>query len=225
MSNETNQDNLAQRAAELRAGLQGKDPRDLASRTATLFEQTGGGSGEFRFQLWGRAVILTYPTLQVQDADSREDLSAVDQTMVLYYFNTCDGVPMAASWIAYSELPDGRFYNQAFQGYTGRELAKAFGNDLEAFESAANNTGGEKRFPMAGAPLGDAAFVYQALPRVPLLVVFWLGDEDFPPNSQILFDAAVSHHMPTDACAILGSTLTRRLLKKPSKDNTLTFRS
>jgi hypothetical protein len=145
--------------------------------------------------------------------------------MVLYYFNTCDGTPMAASWIAFSELTDGRFYNQAFQGYTGRELVKAFGNDLEAFERAARNAGGEKRFPMAGAPLGDAAFAYQALPRVPLLVVYWLGDEDFPPNSQILFDAAVSHHMPTDACAILGSSLTRRLLKKPSKDNTLTFRS
>jgi hypothetical protein len=132
---------------------------------------------------------------------------------------------MAASWIAFSELPDGRFYNQAFQGYTGRELVKTFGNDLDAFEGAASKAGGEKRFPMAGAPLGDSAFAYHALPRVPLMVVYWLGDEDFPPNSQILFDAAVSHHIPTDACAILGSTLTRRLLKKPSKENTLTFRS
>ena len=225
MSKETNQDNLAQRAAELRASLLGKEPRNLASHTATLFNDAGDRNGEFRFPLWGREVILTYPALLVVDAHSKKDLSVFDQTMVLYYFNTCDGTPMAASWIAFSELPDGRFYNQAFQGYTGRELAKAFGNDLEAFEGAASNAGGEKRFPMAGAPIGDAAFAYHALPRVPLLVVYWLGDDDFPPNSQILFDAAVSHHIPTDACAILGSTLTRRLLKKTSKDNTLTFRS
>jgi hypothetical protein len=225
MSKETSQDNLAQRAAELRTRLLGKEPRDLATYTATLFNDVGDKSGEFRFPLWGREVILTYPALQVMDAHSKKDLPVFDQTMVLYYFSTCDGTPMAASWIAFSELPDGRFYNQAFQGYTGRELAKAFGNDLDAFEQAARNAGGEKRFPMAGAPLGDAAYAYQALPRVTLLVVYWLGDEDFPPNSQILFDAAVRHHMPTDACAILGSTLTRRLLKKPSKDNTLTFRS
>jgi hypothetical protein len=225
MSQENSQDNLAQRATELRASLKGKESRFLASRTATLFIDSGDGSGEFHFPLWGREVILTYPSLQILDADSRDELSAFDQTMVLYYFNTCDGTPMAASWIAFSELADGRFYNQAFQGYTGRELVKAFGNDLEAFERAARAAGGEKRFPMAGAPLGDAAFAYQALPRVPLLVVYWLGDEDFPPSSQILFDASVSHHMPTDACAILGSTLTRRLLKKPSKNNTLTFRS
>jgi hypothetical protein len=225
MSNQTSQDNLAQRAAELRASLLGKEPRNLATNTAALFNDIGDGSGEFRFQLWGRDVILTYPTYQVLDAHNKKNLSVFDQTMVLYYFTTCDGTPTAASWIAFSELTDGRFYNQAFQGYTGRELAKYFNNNLDAFEQAARVAGGEKRFPMAGAPLGDAAFAYLALPRVPLLVVYWLGDEDFPPNSQILFDAAVNHHMPTDACAILGSTLTRRLLRKPSKDDTLTFRS
>lgn len=125
MSKETNQDNLSQRAAELRTSLLGKEPRDLASYTATLFDDAGEGSGEFRFPLWGREVILTYPALQVMDAHSKKDLSVFDQTMVLYYFSTCDGTPMAASWIAFSELPDGRFYNQAFQGYTGREVAKA----------------------------------------------------------------------------------------------------
>ena len=225
MSNETSHDTLAQRASELRASLLGREPRNLATYTATLFNDIGAGSGEFRFQLWGREVVLTYPAYQVLDAHNKKNLSVFDQTMVLYYFSTCDGTPMAASWIAFSELSDGRFYNQAFQGYTGRELAKAFNNDLDAFEQAARVAGGEKRFPIAGAPLGDAAFAYQVLPRVPLLVVYWLGDEDFPPNSQILFDAAANHHIPTDACAILGSTLTRRLLKKPSKDDTLTFRS
>ena len=225
MSKESSQDNLIQRAAVLRISLQGKEPKTLASRTATSFTGIEKGSGEFHFSLWGREVILNYPALKVLDALSKQELSIFDQTMVLYYFSTCDGTPMAASWIAFSELPDGRFYNQAFQGYTGRELVKAFGNDLEAFEAAARHAGGEKRFPMAGTPLGDAAFVYQVLPRVALLLVYWLGDEDFPPNSQILFDAAASHHMPTDAYAILGSTLTRRLLKKPSQENTLTFRS
>jgi hypothetical protein len=48
---------------------------------------------------------------------------------------------------------------------------------------------------------------------VSLMVVCWLGDEDFLTSYRILFDAAANHHLSTDACAVVGSTLTRRLLQ------------
>lgn len=61
--------------------------------------------------------------------------------------------------------------------------------------------------------MGDAAYLFQVLPLVSLLAVTWLGDEEMPPAYQILFDANVSHHLPTDVCAILGSMLTERLIR------------
>ncbi len=104
---------------------------------------------------------------------------------------------------------DGRFYNQAFQGYTGAELQRHFKNDPEALRQAALNASGSL---IEDSP-GDFAFYFQALPRFPLLLVIWEGDEDFPPSFQLLFDAAAAHYLPTDACAILGSSLTSRLKK------------
>ena len=77
-----------------------------------------------------------------------------------------------------------------------------------SFEFAAHNLAGVRQFG-----LGDLAYTFQALPRVSLLLVFWKGDEDFPASFQVLFDASASHYLPTDAYAILGSTLTRRLIK------------
>jgi hypothetical protein len=44
------------------------------------------------------------------------------------------------------------------------------------------------------------------------MVVYWLGDEDFPPSARVLFDASAGQHLPTDAFALLGSTLTHRLI-------------
>ena len=72
MSKDSSQDNLAQRAAELRIRLHGKEPQTLASRTATSFKDIETGSGEFHFSLWGREVILTYPALQVLDAQKEQ---------------------------------------------------------------------------------------------------------------------------------------------------------
>ena len=86
-------------------------------------------------------------------------------------------------------------------------MANQFGNDLEAFKLAALRIGGDL------LPLGDACFQFQALPRVPVAIIAWMGDEEFPPSYRILFDRSIAHHLPTDACAILGSMLTTKFEK------------
>ena len=193
---------LAPRMGELRTILEGTEPAVLAERTGS--ELAGN---EFRLHLWGKAVILTLPGFIALDAATRQELRPDQQMLLLYYFGTADATPQTGKWISFADLPGGRFYNQAFQGYSGKELARAFQDDRAAFERAAQALDGVRH------ALGDAAFAFQALPRVSLLAVFWQGDEEFPSTCQVLFDAAASHYLPTDAYAILGGTLTRRLIK------------
>lgn len=164
--------------------------------------------GEYHVTMWGKPIRLSFSGLVARDEGSGHELPTYLQAMLLYYFATCDGTPVSGQWIAFSELPDGRFYAQAFQGYTGAPLAQAFGENIEAFRQAAETCLGERR-----VSFGDAAYAFQALSHVALLVVLWQGDEDFPSTCQVLFDASVSHHLPTDACAILGSQLTRQLIR------------
>jgi hypothetical protein len=207
MPHDIHLDKLIKRIAELRAGLQTNDPRHLAARTGACPIEKGEQVGEFHLALWEQEVVLDYPTFVAHEAQNGAGLPDLLQTMLLYYFTTSDGAPPAGKWISFAELPNGRFYNQAFQGYSGKELARAFGENLTAFIEAATQLGGERLH------FGDAAFAFQALPRVPLLVVYWLGDEDFPSTGQVLFDESASHYLPTDACAVLGSMLTQRLIK------------
>jgi hypothetical protein len=60
--------------------------------------------------------------------------------------------------------------------------------------------------------IGSASSIFQALPRVPLMVTYWLGDEDFPSSCKILFDECARHYLPIDACAVLGGMLARKLI-------------
>lgn len=200
---------LAVRVEELRAALKDADPQALAERCGALFTPTTNG-GEFRFSYFDKEICVTYPAFAAHDPASGAALPVSVQALLLYYFTTSDGSPAAGQWISFAELPDGRFYNQAFQGYTGDELAHSLGSDALALARAAGKLGG------VPTPLGDSAYAFPALPRVPLLLVCWLGDEDFPSTYQILFDAAVRHHLPTDVCAILGSMLTRKLIQAGS---------
>lgn len=195
------------RVAELRAGLAQLDPALLAKRAATSFVPKGQGVGKFHLTFWGRAVEISFPEFQGSYVGTKKPLDTFSLAQLVYYFHDSDGTPQAGSWIAFTELPDGRFYTRAFQGYSGDELLRHFGDNLELFEQAARQLGGT---PVG---LGERAFAFQALPRVALLAACWLGDEDFPTSYKILFDAAISHHLSTEGCAILGSSLTRQLIK------------
>lgn len=203
---EKNINQLAARADELRQALRQHHVHLLADNTHSTFIQPVDGRSEFRLAFWDNEITISYPAFEMVDSSSNQSLNPGQQALILYYFHTADGAQPAGEWISFSNLQDGLFYSKAFQGYTGKELAKIFQNDLARFERAASQ--------LKGVPysLGDAAFEFSLLPKVHLLVVSWLGDEDFPPNYQILFDASVNHFLPTDACAIAGSMLTRRLI-------------
>ena len=198
---------LGDRVDEIRENLQGKNPERLAARTGALYTPVGDADGEFRLPFWSREIVLSFPDFIGRFADTGDAVSTFDLTMLAYYFDVSDGAPMTNEWIAFNQIPGGLFYAQAFQGYSGDELAKVFGNDSEAFMNANEKLGGRREF------FGNLAYSYQVLPRVPIMVVCWLGDEDFPPSYRMLFDANAHHHLVTDAYAILGSHLASRLIK------------
>jgi hypothetical protein len=202
---------LTRHIAGLRQALGAANPTQLATRTGAVYEPGNEGTSKFRLKLWGQDIFLLFPEWIAYDLQSGKELPIISQGLLLYYFQTADGAPVDPRWISFSELPDGRFYNQAFQGYTGRELGKAFGNDLELFMIAAEGLGGLSHGAQEQLP-GDMAFLFQVLPCISILVAYWRGDEDFPASAQVLFQASTPHYLPTDVCAILGSTLTRRLI-------------
>jgi hypothetical protein len=134
--------------------------------------------------------------------------------MLLTYLAAADGTTPSRRWIGYRELPGGMFYAQAFEGYSGRRLARELatltatgGSDLAALQRAGEALG------HGTVAIGDAGFAFTVLPRIHLAVVFWEGDDEFPSQARVLFEDTASHYMTTDGLAILGSQLVDHLLK------------
>lgn len=197
---------LQVRIEQLRLQIQSKsDPHLIANNTGCeYFEELSGNY--FNFLFFEKQIHLSYPGLVATDFKDNYELPISTQAMICYHFLAADGISIEGRWISFAELPDGKFYQKAFQGYSGDELASYFGNDIDLFRKTNQYLQGESQ------PLGDAGFLYTALPRVPLAVIFYTGDDEFPSTCKILFDASTRHYLPTDACAILGSMITHRLL-------------
>ena len=198
---------LPARVEHLRRELQNFNPQAFTTRTGARFIPQDESRGEFYLPLWAKEVRLPWPSLVAINPETGFELSVDQQALLLYHFYTSDGTPLAGHWISFSELPNGGFYAQAFQGYSGNELVRTFGEDRPALERAALAAGGKPE------PFADLAFSFPLFPRLHLLVAYWEGDEDFPASMRILFDAAAEHHLPMDVCAIAGGMLTRKIIK------------
>ncbi len=183
----------------------------LSRAPQTVADRCGGVYRDARLQLsyWGKPVSLSWPDLNARYEPDGPDVSVFDTAMLLYYLVTADGAELADRWIGYRELPDGAFYANAFQGYSGNRLARTFGERPQAYISAAQALDG---LPLPGLP--GLAYAFLPLPRVRLATVLYPGDEEFSARGIVLFDAAASHYLPTDGLALLGSGIVSRLAKK-----------
>ena len=201
---------FASRVDQLRSALRLLDPQLVAARSGILYLMVGPGRGEFHIPFWGNVWVMSFPVLTAYNSQL-EEFSDFQQALFLYHLLTADGAPLTGKWVSFADLPGGRMYNAAFQGYSGDEVAKHFGLDLDGFKSACVKAGGEP------VDVGHASFMFQVLPRVPLMLTYWLGDEDFPSSCKVLFDSSAIHYLPIDACAILGSMLTQKIIRNSVK--------
>jgi hypothetical protein len=190
--------------ADLRAGLQARDPIQIARLSGVEWD---AGRREFSFLLLDEAFRMPWADLVAYPKDGDQPCSSTLQGLFLYYLCIADGAPPAQRWVSFRELPEGWLYHQAFQGYTGNVLAHELDNNLCRFAAAAGAIGGRE------VELGDSGFEFQALPRIKLALVYWLGDDEFPPQAQMLFDAAAGNYLTIDGLAGLGSHLVHRLLR------------
>jgi hypothetical protein len=58
---------------------------------------------------------------------------------------------------------------------------------------------------------GDYSVKFDALPLVPINVILWSSDLEFPTSANILFDSSISNYLSTEQIAALGELAAFRL--------------
>ena len=180
-----------------------RDPLQMARDSGAVFDGTAD-EGAFELVFLGTTLRITWPGLELTSVASYLPDHVV--ALLVYYLGRSDGTSPDGRMISFADLPDGRFYVQAFRGYTGAVLAREFADKPHDLGRAAEALGAS---PLTG--MGDRAWRIQALPKVPLTLLWWDADDEFDARAEIMFDDTAPHHLTTDGCAVLGSWLTSAL--------------
>jgi len=150
---------------------------------------------------------ITLPDIEISLMDSEEKIPIRDKILILHYLTLAKGTPLANKIVVYKELPGGANYFPTFSKRTIKPLLDHFGKEPERLIDAARKLGGHK------ADYGDVAVTINAFSYVPVTLVLWRGDDEFPPAGSIIFDATISDYLSTEDITVLCETIAWRLIK------------
>jgi len=142
----------------------------------------------------------------VQDISRPEERVDYNTALVLVtHLARAREIPPAGWLLSPSEVPGGRALVAGPHALPLKPLTARFGRDPEALMRRARELGGEET---EGA---DVAVRLPGLPQVPMYLLLWVADEEFPTEVAPGVDAHIMHHLDLDGILSLSHLMVQRL--------------
>jgi hypothetical protein len=111
---------------------------------------------------------------------------------ILRYLIHAIDLPLSGQLVRPSDLPGGDIFTKGTHILPLDKAAAYFSNHSNEFLTAGENLGGTQ------GDYGDMSLNILPFPRVPVVLIVWLGDEEFPSTASLLFDSSCVSHLPPD---------------------------
>ena len=136
-------------------------------------------------------------------AESREDREAgySQQLCLLAYLVNARDSPPADRLVSVERLDTGGFFFRGSHRLPVEKLANAFGPDPQLLHKVG------RRLDAVPRAFGDASIELSVLPRIPVTLVIWAANDEFPARASMLFDQNATVQLPLDVL-FAGAALT-----------------
>ena len=124
---------------------------------------------------------------------------------ILHYLLHSKESEVNNEWISEKQIPGGGLFFTVSHEIPTSLISDRYNNDIDGFKRRCEQ--------MQGRPLelADASYCFNITPRIPVAVLFWDGDEDFPPESKLLFDKSIAGILAPDIVLALAYEVCSRI--------------
>ncbi len=121
-----------------------------------------------------------------------------------------DPPPKEKEWVSFRNLKDSGPLINYFTNDVERAIASCFSGKLDDFKKACNTLGG---YPSVLEVKYDFAIQFDALPMIPIIMLYNDADEEFPAKCYVLFECRAEKYLDAECIAMLGRLLFSHLRK------------
>lgn len=145
-------------------------------------------------------------SFDIIETRNEKPVKLADQIFILHYL-LCDvSFEPKAKLISFRDLPGGQFYWNPFLSRSVNPMLSRIGNNIDLLREKI------KKFDYKIGADGDFSAIIHVIGKINIMLVYHLGDEEFPPAANILFDSSIKHVFNTEDVAWLAGRICLALL-------------
>ncbi|MCE5336395.1 MAG: DUF3786 domain-containing protein [Desulfobacteraceae bacterium] len=180
---------------------------EVLAKTAGAHIVPNGGSATLIVPFLGAKYVVKFsPEIEIVREGATADVPLTDKILIAHYLLGATGRKETGKLITFRQIPDGKFYHEAFQKRARDPFLNFFGNNGRFFVKCARL--------MGAVPVnnGDFGMEFAVFPQIRVQLILWHGDEEFPPDATILFDESIQKHLSAEDIAVLSGAVVYNLI-------------
>lgn len=170
------------------------DPADVCRNTGAAYDAS---EGVYLLDSFGIQFRFSTANKEMSSSDERGAaylgrLGYFYRLSSVWYLVKARDIPPAGRLLGPSNLSGGQLFFRGSHVLPLPAVAAKYNENPGAFTERGVLLGGVR------ASYGDEAVELRPFPRIPVTLLLWRGDDEFPPRADILFDAGIEKQLPLD---------------------------
>ncbi|MGS5517412.1 DUF3786 domain-containing protein [Clostridioides difficile] len=181
------------------------DPHTISNLSNISFNSN---LSRFTLNFFGKRYIIDYPSGEVWNDNGSICKNFELKILIIRYLINAKGIPRTNKYVTFKEIPGGNVYYPNFLNRTLARLSEVFTSQIEKYKLVMENMGAEK------VDMGDLAYKFTYIGNTSMIFILWFGDDEFPSNSNILFDSNIIYYFNAEDLAVVPDTAIDAILNK-----------
>ena len=185
--------------------LSKQDPNEVCRRASCTYDDM---NELFVLSVWGEEYGIFPKRLKMNClGNNTQSFHDYFYLFIIHYLLNSKEIVISNEWISEKDIPGGTTFFRGPHEIPTNAISLRFNNNINEFK--------ERCEQLHGIPLNmaDASYSFKITPRIPVAVLYWRGDEDFPAEAKILYDRTIAEHLASDIIYALAVGICERLGK------------
>jgi hypothetical protein len=183
--------------------LAGKNHEDICRLALCAYDAK---KESYILSVWGEDYgIYPHERKIIRLWDGKSDINTLFGLFIIYYLLRAKESKISNEWISEKDIPGGVTFFRGPHKIPTQLIEQRYEKDIQGFKEICKQLSGIQ------LDMADAAYFFEITPRIPVAVQFWNGDDEFQPESKILFDKTITEHLTPDIIFCLAVEICQRI--------------